>query len=316
MTTIAKKQSVDSPKNEALLSEDSVAAVKWTTPMGVFLADIDKELRPARQMRAELIAEAVENFKSDFKDLPPVRLMWDAKAKTHWVVDGRHRIEAARRLKLEEIRTFVSNGSLLDAWRLATQAVTDAGTRGWPYTNADKHARVDSVIKMAAEGLLKDWPWTERKLAEFCGVSHTFIQKRKDIKVATVATSSRTDRRGGMQQPRKAKAAANIDSPRAVPHSEIQSADDGRNPKHRGNGQAMETETTAKTAEPTREDAALLSRSTTRWLAIRDYLDKSIRPLTPQEQEQFLTALLKWCVERLEERAVPLESTGVMRVGK
>jgi hypothetical protein len=284
--------------------------------MGFNLADIDKELRPASQMRVELIDAAVKNFQDDWRRLPPVRLLWDRTRGTFWVADGRHRIEAARRRKQEEIQAYVADGSFLDAWRLATQEVIEAGTRGWPYTNADKHARVDSVLKMAAQGLLNDWPWSERKLAEFCGVSHTFIQQQQDIRVATVATSSRTDRRGGVQQPRAAKPAANIDSPRTTPQSGIESAADGCKPKHQDNCQATETETTAKPAESTEKDAALPSHGMIHWLRIRDHLDKTIQPQTPQEQEHFLTALLKWCLERLEERGIPLEPHGVARGGR
>lgn len=159
-------------------------------PIGVALSEIDDALAPASQMRASLDDEAVEQYGKVLGELPPVKLMYDREQQKHWVVDGAHTITAHKKAGKADVQAMVcSDGDFMAAWELASHENQYHGVR---ITNADKRARVQKAAKILPD-LVSDWPWSERRLAEFCGVSNAFINK---LDVLTVNTSPRTDTMG------------------------------------------------------------------------------------------------------------------------
>jgi hypothetical protein len=164
-----------------------------TINMGVCISinKIDKELRPAAEMRAELNAEAIQAYSENIESMPPVKLVHDRPVGIYWVRDGAHTISAAKSLGLTEIRAQVEEGDYLGAWKLASR---ENGSHGVRLTNADKRSRVERALKSC---VMRDM--SNRQIAELCGVSSTFVDNlyRKladgascpDSQVQTVCTS-------------------------------------------------------------------------------------------------------------------------------
>ena len=110
----------------------------------------------------ELIQEGVE--------LPPVTVFHDGEV--YWLADGRHRLEARKRLGYADIQMEVRPGTERDAQLHAFGANV---CHGLVSTTCDR--------KRVAERLLQDDEWKEfpnRKLGELCGLSHTTIGKMRN----------------------------------------------------------------------------------------------------------------------------------------
>jgi hypothetical protein len=135
--------------------------------VGVSIGEIDKALRPASEMRAELSQEAIESYSENIQSMPPVKLVYDRIAGTHWVRDGAHTISAALSLGMSEVKAVVEQGDYLDAWKLAARENTTHGQR---ITNADKRARVERALRHSMMSNM-----SHRQIAELCGVSDPFV---------------------------------------------------------------------------------------------------------------------------------------------
>jgi hypothetical protein len=124
------------------------------------------------QMRVDLVQETIDEYATAMKDgekFDPIDVFADDEAKTYWLVDGFHRVEAARKAGLTSIRARVYRGSLRDAILRAAGANARHGLRR---TNADK--------RKAVEALLRDteWSaWSDREIAARCSVSDRFVNK-------------------------------------------------------------------------------------------------------------------------------------------
>lgn len=179
----------------------------YSAAVGVDLAEIDPDLRPASQMRVRLDDEAVERYAETFEDLPPVKLIYDAAHKKHWLADGCHTIHAARHLGRIEIRAEVRPGSRLDAFKEAAHANQTHGVR---VTNADKRHRVEEAVR---DEEMKGW--SNRRIAEACGVHHQIVGNLRpdpgdvdDSSTSNGTSPTRTDTKGRRQpatKPRKPK---------------------------------------------------------------------------------------------------------------
>jgi hypothetical protein len=145
---------------------------------------IDPGLRPAREMRAALDEEAIAQYAEDLSLLPPVRLM--KEGSTFWVVDGAHTITAATRLGDGHVRAIVDAGDYHAAF---LEAAKCNGTHGVPIRNVDKRARV--AVALADPVMRK---WSDRKIAESCGVTHNFVS---EIHAGMKAQLSSDDSCGG-----------------------------------------------------------------------------------------------------------------------
>jgi hypothetical protein len=135
--------------------------------VGVSIGEIDKDLRPASEMRAELSQEAIESYAECINEMPPAKLVYDHIAGTHWVRDGAHTISAALLLGMTEVKAVVEQGDYLDAWKLAARENTTHGQR---ITNADKRARVERALRHSMMTNM-----SHRQIADLCGVSDTFV---------------------------------------------------------------------------------------------------------------------------------------------
>lgn len=125
------------------------------------------------QPRAGLSQEVVEDYAEALragKRFPPVIAYHD---KYHlWLADGFHREAAHRLAGLPSILAVVIEGDLDDAQLYSWSANQEHGLRR---TNIDKERVVSLHLKHRKWGL-----WSDRRIAEHCGVSHTYVANLRD----------------------------------------------------------------------------------------------------------------------------------------
>lgn len=96
---------------------------------------------------------------------PPIVVYSDGV--DNWLADGFHRVYAAQRAKVKELPADVRRGDQRSAILAAVGANTANGLRR---TNEDKRKAVTTLLGD------KEWAkWSDRKIAEACGVSHNFV---------------------------------------------------------------------------------------------------------------------------------------------
>jgi hypothetical protein len=83
------------------------------------------------------------------------------------LVDGFHRVAAIKQAGEDQVSVAITDGSRLDAKKAAFSANQSHGLR---LTNADKRHKVTIALK---DSVLQKW--SDRKLAELCGVSNRFV---------------------------------------------------------------------------------------------------------------------------------------------
>jgi len=106
---------------------------------------------------------------------PAVTVFYDGTG--YYMADGFHRILAAASIGMTEIEADVRAGTRKDALIFALGANVTNGLRR---TNADKRKCVEMALEEFAD-------WSDRKIAETCGVSNTFVGKLR-AEVSTVHT--------------------------------------------------------------------------------------------------------------------------------
>jgi hypothetical protein len=131
-------------------------------------------------------------------DQVDAEMRWSAERGTHWVIDGAHTISAHRQAGKKEVRAIVATGSYIEAWEAAAH---ENQTHGVPLRNADKRARVELAVKVLP-GMVEDWPWSARRLASFCGVTHDLVN-RMNVLTVEESSTSRTGKDGVKQPARK-----------------------------------------------------------------------------------------------------------------
>lgn len=132
------------------------------------------------QSRVELNDDALSDYVDAVKagaQLPPVTVFFDGV--DHWLADGFHRFHAHRQAGKASIAADVRDGARREAVLYSLGA---NGTHGLRRTNADKRKAVRTMLDDA------EWSqWSDRKIADACGVSHTFVAlMRKADEVAAV----------------------------------------------------------------------------------------------------------------------------------
>ncbi len=122
------------------------------------------------QPRAELSAETIAEYREAMaagSAFPPVVVFYDGT--DHWLADGFHRLEATKATGAKEIAADVRQGTQRDAVLFSAGANAAHGLRR---TNADKRRAVERLLAD------KEWSkWSDRKIAEACGVTHPFVGK-------------------------------------------------------------------------------------------------------------------------------------------
>jgi ParB-like chromosome segregation protein Spo0J len=125
---------------------------------------IDGGTQPREQINMEVVGDYAEAVKVGI-EFPPVIVFHDGAE--NWLADGFHRWHAHKQAGKVSIEAEVRAGTLLDAKLLAVGANGDHGLRR---SNEDKRRAVQMVLD---EPAWKDW--SDRKIAEACGVSAPFV---------------------------------------------------------------------------------------------------------------------------------------------
>jgi len=98
---------------------------------------------------------------------PPIKLVSDGDV--FWLVDGQHRLEAAKRVNGDQISAKVTKG---DRWAALEMSGDNNADNGRPRTNEDKRQKV----LMFLEG--ERWKdWSGREIARRCRVDNKFVEK-------------------------------------------------------------------------------------------------------------------------------------------
>ena len=129
------------------------------------------------QSRVELNQETVAEYAHAFTEgasFPPVVVFFDGAS--YWLADGFHRYFGARNAGESAIAVQVINGTQRDAVLYSLKA---NATHGLKRTNADKRKAVETLLKDA------EWAtWSDRKIADVCGVGHPFVAAVRKPEVA------------------------------------------------------------------------------------------------------------------------------------
>ena len=142
-------------------------------PLSSLIVDLAIQQRVG--INAELVAEYAANI-GDWIAQAPIDVFADEGARI--VADGFHRVHACLAAGLEHIFARLHQGTRRDALLFAIGANRAHGLRR---SNDDKRKAVETML------LDPEWRrWSDRKIAEQAGVSHTFVANQREV--ATVAT--------------------------------------------------------------------------------------------------------------------------------
>lgn len=145
----------------------SVACESYSAPVWLDLCDIDP--RPACEVRVKQDEDAIKDYAEHWTDLPPIKVAVDATGK-HWTEDGAHRHRSGLLAGKAQIRCVVrSVNDYVEAFQAACRANEE--NRAVRLTNADKRHRVEVALKNEVMSR-----WSNRLIAEHCGVSEGFVR--------------------------------------------------------------------------------------------------------------------------------------------
>jgi hypothetical protein len=138
------------------------------------------------QPRARLDESAIKEYADDMRGgatFPPVVVFYDGDQ--YWLVDGFHRVAAAKRVPQEEITADVFQGSRRDA---VLYSVGVNATHGLRRTNDDKRRAVLVLLNDP------EWAtWSDREIARRCKVHHDTVSRhRKEIAPSLADSASQT----------------------------------------------------------------------------------------------------------------------------
>lgn len=136
------------------------------------------------QSRVELNQETVAEYAQAFMagaSFPAVVVFFDGV--NNWLADGFHRYFGARDGGESAIDAEIIQGTKRDAVLYSLKA---NATHGLRRTNADKRKAVETLLKDA------EWAtWSDRKIAEVCGVGHPFVAAIRKPEVAAKQQDNR-----------------------------------------------------------------------------------------------------------------------------
>lgn len=125
-------------------------------------------LEEALQIRDNISQERVSEYTEIFDDLPPPILGVD-RCNVLRIIDGNHRIQAAKQLKKKMIRAEIRKATYNEMLFLAFEANSKCGL---PLTTKEKRRAVEKVLKM--EEFTK---FSDREIAKRLGVSQALVSK-------------------------------------------------------------------------------------------------------------------------------------------
>ena len=137
------------------------------------------------QSRCKLDSETINEYAESMNSgviLPPVTIYDDGE--NHYLADGFHRLEAAKKCGLSTINAEVRQGSKSDA---ILYSVGANATHGLRRTNADKRKAVETVLKN------EEWRgWSNNHIAKLCGATHPFVRKIREELYSNTESEERT----------------------------------------------------------------------------------------------------------------------------
>jgi regulator of replication initiation timing/uncharacterized ParB-like nuclease family protein len=146
---------------------------------------IDGGTQPRERIDMEIVGDYAEAVKVGI-EFPPIVVFQDGAE--YWLADGFHRWHAHKQAGKASIDADVRAGSLLDA---KLYAVGANGAHGLRRSNEDKRRAVQMVLDEPAwEG------WSDRKIADACGVGHPFVAAIRRPKVAEKQQENRESSAG------------------------------------------------------------------------------------------------------------------------
>ena len=122
----------------------------------------------SRELHPQVVEEYTKVWKSGvvFK---PIRVRQDGQK--HYCTDGSHRVASARRAGRTHVPALVCAGTRLEALEVSLRS---------NHVNAER--RTDADKKYSVEKALKEfYERSDRVIAEMCGVSPTFVGKRREL---------------------------------------------------------------------------------------------------------------------------------------
>lgn len=139
------------------------------------------------QARVQIDNDAVGDYAEAVKagiGFPPIVVFHDGA--DHWLADGFHRYHAHKQAGKAGIVADIRSGTVRDAILFSLGANCTHGLRR---TNADKRKAVTAMLGDS------EWcAWSDRKIADLCGVSQPFVSGlRKPKEVITVITPPPAD---------------------------------------------------------------------------------------------------------------------------
>ena len=127
----------------------------------------------------------VQTYADDMESgaiFPAVEIVSDGQPS--WLVDGQHRLAAAKQLGHETITANVTEGNYRDA--LLKSCATNA-EHGKPRTNEDKRQKVLMLLED------EEWSkWSDREIARQCKVGHPLVGELRNL--TGISSSEKTER--------------------------------------------------------------------------------------------------------------------------
>lgn len=152
-------------------------------PISKLRRDGGTQIRVA--LNEEHVCDLVEALRAGAV-IPPVIAYFDGTF--YWLADGFHRVEAGSRLELPRIVTEIRAGTQRDA---VLHAV-GANATHWGLRRSVEDKR-NAVLTLMRD---EEWrAWSDRKIAECCGVSHPFVASIR-VELSGMGYQSPTMRRG------------------------------------------------------------------------------------------------------------------------
>ena len=130
---------------------------------------IDGGTQARLQLNQDVVAEYAEKMR-DGEVFPPVTVFFDGSE--YWLADGFHRYFATKSNAKTSIDCDVENGTQQEAKKYSWKANTRRGLR----LNHDDYRNI--ILAMLQDIEAKEW--SNRKIAEWVGVTHTTVNKIKN----------------------------------------------------------------------------------------------------------------------------------------
>ena len=127
----------------------------------------------------------VQSYADSMEDgivFPPVEVVSDGDI--FWLVDGQHRLEAAKKINKEQISCNVMEGDKRLAMLMSCSTNAEHGK---PRTNEDKRQKVLMLLED------EEWKnWSDREIARQCKVGHPLVGELRNL--TGISSSEKTER--------------------------------------------------------------------------------------------------------------------------